>query len=141
MAKLALIQADPTKGVRVNAADIAQPFRDDIQRRVKELQAKGEGMYVRRLVDVLFLLMMLTNAPELALQMHPSWSVCWPMTIQRPFSTRNGPARPVVLMVYDTTFAESIDWTWNGPYRYDLTTGSLCIIDCQEKDEGARRGS
>jgi hypothetical protein len=46
MAKLALIQADPTKGVRVNAADIAQPFRDDIQRRVKELQAKGEGTYV-----------------------------------------------------------------------------------------------
>jgi hypothetical protein len=42
MTKL-LIQADLTKGVRVNAADIAQPFRDDIQRRVKELQAKGEG--------------------------------------------------------------------------------------------------
>jgi hypothetical protein len=42
MTKL-LIEADPTRGVRVNAADIAQPFRDDIQRRVKELQAKGEG--------------------------------------------------------------------------------------------------
>lgn len=40
---MANIQADPTKGVKVEAGDIAQTFREGIQKRIKELQAKGEG--------------------------------------------------------------------------------------------------
>jgi hypothetical protein len=43
MSQNQLVQADPTRGVKVNAADIAQPFRDEIQRRVNALLAKGEG--------------------------------------------------------------------------------------------------
>lgn len=40
---MANIEADATKGVKVDAGEIAQSFREGIQERVKALLAKGEG--------------------------------------------------------------------------------------------------
>jgi len=42
------IGADPSKGVKVNAAVIAQPFRDEIKERVQQLKNHGIGTFVRR---------------------------------------------------------------------------------------------
>lgn len=36
----ATIQADPTKGIKVDAAIIARPFRDQIQSRIAELKSQ-----------------------------------------------------------------------------------------------------
>jgi hypothetical protein len=38
-----LIVQDATKGVRVNAAVVAQPFRDEIKRKVEEMKKMGLG--------------------------------------------------------------------------------------------------
>ena len=39
------IAADPSKGVKVNAAVIAQPFRDEIKERVQQLKNHGIGTF------------------------------------------------------------------------------------------------
>ena len=39
----ALIVADPSKGIKVNAAIVAKPFRDEIKEKVKALKAHGIG--------------------------------------------------------------------------------------------------
>lgn len=40
-----LVTADPSKGVRVDAAIVAKGFRDEIKAQVAELKAQGIGMY------------------------------------------------------------------------------------------------
>jgi hypothetical protein len=41
-----LIKADPTKGVRVDAAIVAKRFRDEIKENVAQLKAKGIGEFL-----------------------------------------------------------------------------------------------
>lgn len=48
-----LVKADPSKGVRVDAAVIAQHFRDEIKANVAELKAQGIGKYIYLLSDVM----------------------------------------------------------------------------------------
>jgi elongation factor P hydroxylase len=38
-----VVTADPAKGIKVNAAIIAQPFRDQVKARVQQLKAQGIG--------------------------------------------------------------------------------------------------
>lgn len=38
-----LIVADPTKGVKVNAAVVAKPFRDELKTKVEEMKEMGLG--------------------------------------------------------------------------------------------------
>ena len=40
-----VIVADPNKGVKVDAAVVAKPFREEIQKQVKELKEQGIGTY------------------------------------------------------------------------------------------------
>ena len=40
-----LIVANPDKGVKVDAALIAQPFREEIKQKVKEWKKQGIGTY------------------------------------------------------------------------------------------------
>ena len=39
----AIVVADPTKGIKVDAGIIAQPFRDEIKERVAQLHKHGIG--------------------------------------------------------------------------------------------------
>jgi len=39
-----LIVADPTKGIKVNAAVVAQPFREELKAKVEEMKKMGLGM-------------------------------------------------------------------------------------------------
>jgi hypothetical protein len=38
-----VIVTDPTKGVRLNASDVAKPFRDEIKAKVESMKAAGLG--------------------------------------------------------------------------------------------------
>ena len=40
-----LIVADPTKGIKVNAGNIAKPFRDEIKAKVLALKEQGKGKW------------------------------------------------------------------------------------------------
>lgn len=40
-----VVVADPTKGIKVDAGIIAQPFRDEIKERVRQLKQHGIGVY------------------------------------------------------------------------------------------------
>ena len=40
-----VVVADPTKGIKVDAGIIAQPFRDEIKERVRQLNKHGIGVY------------------------------------------------------------------------------------------------
>jgi hypothetical protein len=40
-----LFVADPTKGIKVDAAFIATPFRDEIKAKVAEMKEQGMGTY------------------------------------------------------------------------------------------------
>lgn len=39
-----IVVADPTKGIKVNAGNIAKPFRDEIKAKVLALKEQGKGM-------------------------------------------------------------------------------------------------
>ena len=38
-----VIVADPTKGVKLNASDVAKPFREEIKAKVEAMKAAGQG--------------------------------------------------------------------------------------------------
>lgn len=38
-----VVTADPKKGIKVNAGDVAKPFRDEIKAKVKEMKSQGHG--------------------------------------------------------------------------------------------------
>lgn len=48
----AIVVADPTKGIKVDAGIIAQPFRDEIKERVSQLHKHGIGASAVLLDDV-----------------------------------------------------------------------------------------
>ena len=43
MVTTAVVVADPTKGIKVDAGIIAQPFRDEVKERVAQLRKHGIG--------------------------------------------------------------------------------------------------
>lgn len=40
------IVADPTRGVKVDASLVAEPFRQEVRARVERLKVQGLGMYI-----------------------------------------------------------------------------------------------
>ena len=50
-----VIVADPTKGVKLNASDVAKPFREEIKAKVEAMKAAGLGRCdVERVLQNLF---------------------------------------------------------------------------------------
>jgi hypothetical protein len=45
-----LIQADPNKGIKVDAGIIAKPFRDEIKERVRQLNEQGFGTFAHSFI-------------------------------------------------------------------------------------------
>ena len=45
MVTTAVVVADPTKGMKVDAGIIAQPFRDEVKERVAQLRKHGIGAF------------------------------------------------------------------------------------------------
>ena len=45
-----LVVQDATKGVRVNASVVAQPFRDEVKRKVEDMKRMGLGTFVCRII-------------------------------------------------------------------------------------------
>ena len=56
-----LIVADPNKGIKVDAAIVAKPFRNGIKEKVAELKRQGIGMCVGAMYLELSQLLTLTN--------------------------------------------------------------------------------
>lgn len=50
-----VVTADPTKGVKLDAAVIAAPFREEIRKRVQELKQQGLGTCVLTTAGPIFL--------------------------------------------------------------------------------------
>ena len=48
MVTTAVVVADPTKGMKVDAGIIAQPFRDEVKERVAQLRKHGIGAFCFR---------------------------------------------------------------------------------------------
>ena len=51
-----VVVADPTKGIKVDAGIIAQPFRDEIKERVRQLNKHGIGVYTAAVLCMFCLL-------------------------------------------------------------------------------------